>query len=242
MMTVVAMSSGHYHDADSPQPGPSILVHKQALNDDGSFNFVFAADNGMRQGERILPDGTRVGAYSYVDPNGETISVKYKAGKDGFKILEGAHIPTPPAPRVSDDPLLDSPSDMLLPTPVVRTTERAERAERAERPHRIRERIKKETPPPKRLMKIPVVPKRMRIRTKGPVVMVQRMPNESDQRVASFHVEQPTYRGQLNKAPSEWQSESRPRPQPTRGRESNPDIFGNNESPKAYSFQFGSAR
>merc|ERR1711971_1370925 len=30
---------------------------------------------------------------SYIDENGETITVRYTAGKDGFRILEGAHIP-----------------------------------------------------------------------------------------------------------------------------------------------------
>lgn len=70
-------------------------MHKQALAEDGAFNFAFAGDNGIKQGETIHPDGTRNGAYSYVDPNGETISVKYTAGKDGFKILQGDHIPRP---------------------------------------------------------------------------------------------------------------------------------------------------
>ncbi len=71
-------------------------MHKQALAGDGAFNYAFAGDNGIKQGETIHPDGTRNGAYSYVDPNGETISVKYTAGKDGFKILQGDHIPRAP--------------------------------------------------------------------------------------------------------------------------------------------------
>ncbi|KAI5705772.1 hypothetical protein M8J76_001687 [Diaphorina citri] len=75
---------------------PQILMHKQALGTDGTFNYAFAADNGLKQGESINPDGTRIGAYSYVDPNGQTISVKYSAGKEGFKILQGDHIPRAP--------------------------------------------------------------------------------------------------------------------------------------------------
>ncbi|XP_014248458.1 cuticle protein 2-like [Cimex lectularius] len=79
------------------KPPPAILMHKQALTQDGAFNFVFAAENGLKQGETIAPDGTRTGAYSYVDPSGQTVSVKYSAGKDGFKIIEGSHVPkTPP--------------------------------------------------------------------------------------------------------------------------------------------------
>merc|ERR1712048_204229 len=38
-------------------------------------------------------DGERIGQYSYIDENGETITVRYTAGKDGFRILEGNHIP-----------------------------------------------------------------------------------------------------------------------------------------------------
>lgn len=71
-------------------------MHKQALQEDGGFNFAFTGDNGIKQGETIHPDGNRIGAYSYVDPNGETISVKYSAGKDGFKILQGDHLPRAP--------------------------------------------------------------------------------------------------------------------------------------------------
>jgi hypothetical protein len=84
---------------DQPQrPLPVILMHKQALTQDGSFNYAFAADNGLQQGESISPDGTRRGSYSYVDPNGKKISVKYTAGKDGFRILEGDHLPKAPTP------------------------------------------------------------------------------------------------------------------------------------------------
>merc|ERR1712133_183745 len=34
------------------------------------------------------------GQYSYIDQAGKTITVRYSAGKDGFKILEGDHVPT----------------------------------------------------------------------------------------------------------------------------------------------------
>lgn len=35
---------------------------------------------------------------SYVDPTGRKISVKYTAGKEGFKILEADHLPKAPQP------------------------------------------------------------------------------------------------------------------------------------------------
>lgn len=73
-------------------------MHKQALGQDGSFNYAFSAENGLQQGESINPDGSRTGSYSYVDPNGKTISLRYTAGKDGFRVLEGDHIPKAPLP------------------------------------------------------------------------------------------------------------------------------------------------
>ena len=44
--------------------------------------------------EETTADGERVGQYSYIDQAGKTITVRYTAGKDGFRILEGDHVPT----------------------------------------------------------------------------------------------------------------------------------------------------
>lgn len=79
--------------ADESKKAPAILVHKQAMSQDGTFNVAFAGDNGIQQGETIHPDGTRIGAYSYVDPNGEPILLEYRADKDGFKIMRADHVP-----------------------------------------------------------------------------------------------------------------------------------------------------
>ena len=79
-------------------PPPQILSHKQALNHDGNFKYLFTSENGLAQGESIAPDGSRNGGYSYVDPTGRKISVKYTAGKEGFKILEADHLPKAPQP------------------------------------------------------------------------------------------------------------------------------------------------
>lgn len=87
-----------YEAVRSTTPSPQIIMHKQAQSHDGGFKYAFAAENGLAQGEAIAPDGTRTGGYTYIDPNGKKISVKYTAGKDGFKILEGDHIPRAPAP------------------------------------------------------------------------------------------------------------------------------------------------
>lgn len=98
--------SAEYYREPSPSessygpttPPAQIIMHKQAQNHDGGFKYAFAAENGLAQGEAIAPDGTRTGGYSYIDPNGKKISVKYTAGKEGFRILEGDHIPRAPVP------------------------------------------------------------------------------------------------------------------------------------------------
>ncbi|XP_068625741.1 endocuticle structural glycoprotein SgAbd-1-like [Battus philenor] len=77
----------------------SILHHKQALTSQGSFRFEYASDNGLAAGEVIEPDGSRVGAYQYKDPSGRLVKLKYRAGKEGFQILEGSHLPRSPMPE-----------------------------------------------------------------------------------------------------------------------------------------------
>lgn len=86
-----------YNNYNRPPP-PQILSHKQALNHDGNFRYLFTSENGLAQGESIAPDGSRNGGYSYTDPTGRKISVKYTAGKEGFKILEADHLPKAPLP------------------------------------------------------------------------------------------------------------------------------------------------
>ncbi|XP_045540950.1 uncharacterized protein LOC106710502 [Papilio machaon] len=81
----------------------SILHHKQALTSDGSFRFEYASDNGLAAGEVIEPDGSRVGAYQYKDPSGQLVKLKYRAGKEGFQILEGSHLPQSPQPQQPDN-------------------------------------------------------------------------------------------------------------------------------------------
>lgn len=49
------------------------------------------------------PDGSRTGSYSYVDPKGETILVKYRADRFGFHVLDGSSIPSTP-PHVANAP------------------------------------------------------------------------------------------------------------------------------------------
>jgi len=74
---------------------PLLLSDTRQLNNDGTINFQYAADNGLQQGETVDPDGTRRGFYSYPGADGKPITVKYTAGKNGF-VAEGDHLPKQP--------------------------------------------------------------------------------------------------------------------------------------------------
>jgi hypothetical protein len=76
-------------------PQNAKILKEQRFNaGDGRFGAAFAQEDGTVYREETSADGERVGQYSYIDQDGQTITVRYTAGKDGFRILEGAHIPT----------------------------------------------------------------------------------------------------------------------------------------------------
>lgn len=54
----------------------------------------YQTSDSARQ-ENVDGQGNVQGQYSYVDPNGKTITVKYTAGKDGFQV-QGDHLPVAP--------------------------------------------------------------------------------------------------------------------------------------------------
>merc|ERR1712223_1448796 len=70
-----------------------ILKEQRFDTGDGRFGSAFAQEDGTVFREETTADGERIGQYSYIDENGQTITVRYTAGKDGFRILEGNHIP-----------------------------------------------------------------------------------------------------------------------------------------------------
>lgn len=76
-------------------PQNAKILKEQRFNaGDGRFGAAFAQEDGTVYREETSADGERVGQYSYIDQEGQTITVRYTAGKDGFRIIEGAHIPT----------------------------------------------------------------------------------------------------------------------------------------------------
>jgi len=77
------------------EPKNAKILKEQRFNaGDGRHGAAFAQEDGTVFREEASVDGERVGQYSYIDNDGKTITVRYTAGKDGFRILEGAHVPT----------------------------------------------------------------------------------------------------------------------------------------------------
>jgi len=75
-------------------PKNAKILKEQRFNaGDGRFGAAFAQEDGSVFREETSADGERVGQYSYIDQEGNTITVRYTAGRDGFRILEGDHIP-----------------------------------------------------------------------------------------------------------------------------------------------------
>merc|ERR1712223_1206076 len=77
------------------EPEKAKILNEQRFNaGDGRFGAAYAQEDGTVYREETTADGERVGQYSYIDQAGKTITVRYTAGKDGFRILEGDHVPT----------------------------------------------------------------------------------------------------------------------------------------------------
>jgi len=75
-------------------PKQAKILKEQRFNaGDGRFGSAYAQEDGVVFREETGAGGERIGQYSYIDQDGKTITVKYSAGVDGFRILEGNHIP-----------------------------------------------------------------------------------------------------------------------------------------------------
>jgi len=76
-------------------PKNAKILKEQRFNaGDGRFGSAYAQEDGVVFREETGAEGERVGQYSYIGDDGKTYTVKYTAGKDGFRILDGTHVPT----------------------------------------------------------------------------------------------------------------------------------------------------
>lgn len=65
----------------------AIISEQRYLSGDGKFGAAYTQEDGTDFKEETDADGTRRGKYSYVDPNGQTRTVSYTAGKNGYEIF-----------------------------------------------------------------------------------------------------------------------------------------------------------
>merc|ERR1719304_722 len=72
----------------------------------GKFGAAYAQEDGVVFREESGGNNERIGQYSYVDDKGKTITVKYSAGINGFRILEGDHIPSGGQNSANAEPVL----------------------------------------------------------------------------------------------------------------------------------------
>merc|ERR1712080_432470 len=71
------------------------ILQEQRFNaGTGKFGAAYAQEDGVVFREESSRNNERIGQYSYIDDKGKTITVKYSAGINGFRILEGDHIPS----------------------------------------------------------------------------------------------------------------------------------------------------
>merc|ERR1711962_1423590 len=93
----VALLAVTSHAAPQFQGDSSLarILQEQRFNmGDGKFGSAFAQEDGTISKEESTGNNERVGQYSYIDDTGKTITVKYSAGINGFRIIEGDHIPS----------------------------------------------------------------------------------------------------------------------------------------------------
>ena len=53
---------------------------------DGKFGSAFTQEDGHAFKEESSGNNERIGQYSYIDDTGKTITVKYSAGVNGFRL------------------------------------------------------------------------------------------------------------------------------------------------------------
>jgi len=81
--------------AQNVDPKNAKILKEQRFNaGDGRAGSAFATEDGTIFKEEADVNGNRIGQYSYIGDDGQTYTVRYSAGKDGFRILDGAHIPS----------------------------------------------------------------------------------------------------------------------------------------------------
>jgi len=96
-------------------PKDAKILKEQRFNSgDGRTGSAFATEDGTIFREETDAEGNRKGQYSYIGDDGKVITVKYVAGKDGFRIIEGDHIQATGQDAAAFNPDFESPNPAAL--------------------------------------------------------------------------------------------------------------------------------
>merc|ERR1712004_928798 len=114
-MVALASAAPQFHGDSSN----AIILQEQRFNAGaGKFGAAYAQEDGVVFREESGGNDERIGQYSYIDDTGKTITVKYSAGINGFRILEGDHIPSGGQNSALAGTVFTTPRPGLIPEPV----------------------------------------------------------------------------------------------------------------------------
>merc|ERR1711981_1383746 len=88
-------------------PSMAKIIQEQRFNaGDGRFGNAVQQEDNIIIKEQSSGNNERIGEYSYIGDDGKTYTVRYEAGVNGFRILNGDHIPSggQTAAAISTDP------------------------------------------------------------------------------------------------------------------------------------------
>jgi len=110
--------------AQNVDPKQAKILKEQRFNaGDGRAGSAFATEDGTIFKEEADINGNRIGQYSYIGDDGQTYTVRYSAGKDGFRILDGAHIPSTGADAAAFDADYEAELEAAQPVQEVRAAQ-----------------------------------------------------------------------------------------------------------------------
>lgn len=77
-------------------PSLAKIIEEQrfVLGNGGKFGHAANQEDGTIIMEESSENNNRIGQYSYIGDDGKVYTVKYEAGVNGFRILDGAHVPS----------------------------------------------------------------------------------------------------------------------------------------------------
>ncbi|XP_001600141.2 cuticle protein CP14.6 [Nasonia vitripennis] len=104
VVLAVALAVASSAPTDSSSPVPILRQALDGPNPDGSYNYNYETGDGTKAEEsgslrNVGSENEAIaaqGSYSYTDPEGNVIEVKYIADENGFQ-PQGAHLPVAPA-------------------------------------------------------------------------------------------------------------------------------------------------